>query len=115
MEHSIFVTLHARAGADEALRELVEIVQSARRSAFVLPRPWDLMPQTLAAQLIERGVSPALQVVLYERLTLEGEREHRMSLAELVESKPVFSDLSILVIPAAGSATGSGPSSGFGQ
>lgn len=104
MERSTWVTLHARAGADEALGELVEVIRAATRHAIVLPRPWDLMPPALAAQLIERGVIPTLPAIVYERLTLAGEREHRLSLGALALSRHDFSDLSLLLIPAPRSA-----------
>lgn len=102
MEESVVVTLHARTGVEQALDELVGIIVDSRRAALVLPRPWDLMPPALAAKLIERGISPGLQVVLYERLTLEDEQEHRVNLGTLAKSERTFSDLSILVIPAPG-------------
>ncbi len=102
MEQALFITLHARAEGEAALVELVDAVRGGRRSVIVLPRPWDLMPAALAGWLITHGIDGARPAIVYERLSLEGEREHRFSLDELAASEHVFSDLSIVVLPVAG-------------
>jgi iron complex transport system ATP-binding protein len=99
IEEVLVVTLHARHGGEAALAELVEALRAGRRSAIVLPRPWDLMPAALARWLLAEGIAGRRPVVVYERLTLDGEREHRLSLAELAGSNHPFSDLSIIVFP----------------
>ena len=48
METSLFITLHARDGHEEGLRELTEHLKRRSRNLIVLPRPFDLMPADIA-------------------------------------------------------------------
>lgn len=101
-EDTLLFTFHARRALetdDSPLRELIETLRSNRRSAIVLPRPWDLMPPALAKRLLDCGIEAERPVIIYERLTLDGEREHRSSLGELATSDLRLSDLSVLVLP----------------
>ncbi len=100
MERTTFITLHAREAVEEALLELADALQRGRRHVVVLPRPWDLMPAAIARWLLDQGVPASRQALVYERLTMEGERELRLSLAELAAMQEAFSDLTLMVLPA---------------
>lgn len=98
MEDCLLITLHRRTGAEAALEELLRTAREGRRHLVVLPRPWDLMPPVLAQRLIEEGEERTRGAIVYERLTLPGEREHRLTLGELAASDHPFSDLSLVVL-----------------
>ena len=105
MEDSTFVTLHRR-GDLAADRERLR-ADVGERHLLVLPRPYDVMPGDIAADLLEAGASESLTAVIYERLTHEDEAVTRTTLGELAteaagsgpEETP-FSDLSVLVVRA---------------
>ena len=103
MESSVFITLHARDGHEEGLRELSELLrQHPRRNAIVLPRPYDLMPAAVATRLLDDGAAPTTPVTALQRLTLDGESAAQHTLATLAADAAEYSDLTILVFPAAG-------------
>lgn len=105
MEASTFVTLHKSgdlAAERERLRQDV-----GDRHLLVLPRPYDLMPGDITADLIAAGADPSLDVLVYEHLTHEDERHHRSTLGQLADyaggdsaGDTPFSDLSVLVVRA---------------
>ncbi|GAB3030346.1 cobalt-precorrin-7 (C(5))-methyltransferase [Natronobiforma cellulositropha] len=104
MEETTFVTLHKRGPIDGDLERLAR--DAGERHLLVLPRPFDWMPESIAAFLRERGTDPDLEALVLERLTHEDEAVHRFSLEELAgleregtsrEDTP-FSDLSVLAV-----------------
>jgi cobalt-precorrin-7 (C5)-methyltransferase len=105
MEESTFVTLHKR-GELTADRERLR-ADAGERHLLVLPRPYDLMPGDIAADLLDAGADPALTALVYERLTHDDETVTRTTLGELAghaggdgpDDTP-FSDLSVLVVRA---------------
>jgi cobalt-precorrin-7 (C5)-methyltransferase len=105
MELTTFVTLH-RSGDLTAERERL-CADVGDRHLLVLPRPYDLMPGDVAADLLDAGADPALRALVLERLTHEDEAITRTTLADLADhaggSDPedtLFSDLSVLVVRA---------------
>jgi len=100
METSMFITLHARDGHEEGLRELTENLKHLSRNLIVLPRPFDLMPATIAARLLDAGISPDTPLWTLQRLSLSGESIKEYTLASLAEEEAEFSDLTILAFPA---------------
>ncbi|WP_136715580.1 cobalt-precorrin-7 (C(5))-methyltransferase [Halorientalis salina] len=105
MEDSEFVTLHKSGDLSADLDRLRGAVGD--RHLLVLPRPFDLMPGDVAAELLAAGGSPDLDALVLERLTHEDESITRTTLGELAdhaggsdpEDSP-FSDLSVLVVRA---------------
>ena len=97
MEESLFITLHRRDGSESALSELEHYLREGRRNIILLPRPFDLMPPGIAADLVAVGIGPERPVTVYQRLTLEGEKAWTGSLAECAGLTEEFSDLSIMV------------------
>lgn len=100
MEETLFITFHKRADIANDQAELLATALAGRRNIITLPRPWDFMPAALARLLLDGGVAGERAVTVYERLTLEGEAEHRLTLAGLAARTGEFSDLSIVVLPA---------------
>ena len=105
MEASTFVTLHKRGDlADDRERLRADV---GDRHLLVLPRPYDVMPGDIAADLLDSGASESLTALVYERLTHDDEAVTRTTLGDLathaggsgVEDTP-FSDLSVLVVRA---------------
>jgi cobalt-precorrin-7 (C5)-methyltransferase len=97
MEDSLFITLHKRADTGSDLDELVHHLNEGRRNIIMLPRPFDLMPPLIASNLMEAGIPGKRPVIVYQRLTLEGEKSWRGTLAECANSTEEYSDLSIMV------------------
>ncbi|WP_459194555.1 cobalt-precorrin-7 (C(5))-methyltransferase [Halosimplex sp. J119] len=105
MEESTFVTLHKR-GDLAADRERLR-ADAGDRHLLVLPRPYDVMPGDIAADLLDAGASGSLTALVYERLTHDDEAVTETTLDELAthaggtgpEESP-FSDLSVLVVRA---------------
>lgn len=97
LEDSLFITLHKRADTGSDLDELVLHINEGRRNVIMLPRPFDLMPPLIARNLIEAGMTGQRPVIVYQRLTLEGEKSWRGTLAECATSTEEYSDLSIMV------------------
>jgi len=100
MEHTTFVTLHRSGDISPDLARLRRDV--GERHLLVLPRPFDWMPEDVAAHLLEHGASPSLETLVLERLTHPDESVTRTTLSELAgttggdESR--FSDLSVLAV-----------------
>ena len=99
METSMFITLHARDGHEEGLRELAEHLKRRTRNLIVLPRPFDLMPATISARLLDSGIAPDTPLWTLQRLSLSGESIREYTLASLAEEEAEFSDLTILAFP----------------
>ena len=99
MEDSLFITLHKRQEIDDDLTELAYYLKENRRHIILLPRPYDLMPAGIAAHLVELGISGDRPMLVYQRLTLEGEKRWEGTLKQCAESKEEFSDLTIMIFP----------------
>ncbi len=99
MEDSLFITLHKRQEIDDDLTELAYYLKEDRRHIILLPRPYDLMPAGIAAHLVELGISGDRPMLVYQRLTLEGEKRWEGTLKQCAESKEEFSDLTIMIFP----------------
>ena len=97
MEDSLFITLHKRQEIDDDLAELAYYLNEDRRHLILLPRPFDLMPAGIAAHLIELGIPGDRQMLVYQRLTLEGEKHWEGTLNQCADSKEEFSDLTIMI------------------
>jgi cobalt-precorrin-7 (C5)-methyltransferase len=103
MEETTFVTLH-RSGDLTADRERLRKAVGDRH-LLVLPRPYDLMPGDVAADLLEAGADASLMALVFERLTHDDEETTRTTLGALAdhaggdgpEDTP-FSDLSVLAV-----------------
>ncbi len=102
METSMFITLHARDGHEEGLRELAENLKRRTRNLIVLPRPFDLMPANIASLLLEKGIAADTPLWALQRLSLDGEIIAEYTLASLADEDADFSDLTILAFPAGG-------------
>jgi cobalt-precorrin-7 (C5)-methyltransferase len=98
MEETLFVTLHARGGIEEAQREIVATAAEGKRNLIILPLPWSFMPQQIASMLILGGIAVDREVIVYQKLTLPGESATQTTLRELAEVAEQFSDLSIVVL-----------------
>ncbi|MFB6157932.1 MAG: cobalt-precorrin-7 (C(5))-methyltransferase [Haloferacaceae archaeon] len=108
MEETAFVTLHKSGPVAADLDRLRDAV--GERHLLVLPRPYDLMPGDVAADLLDAGADPALDALVLERLTRADETITRTTLGDLAGhaggSDPgdsPFSDLSVLVVRRDGS------------
>jgi cobalt-precorrin-7 (C5)-methyltransferase len=104
MERTTFVTLHKSGDITPDVQRLRQ--QVGERHLLVLPRPYDWMPGDIAADLLEAGASPALDALVFERLTHEDEAVTETTLGDLQtfatgesNSSP-FSDLSVLAVRA---------------
>ncbi|MFC7019750.1 MULTISPECIES: cobalt-precorrin-7 (C(5))-methyltransferase [Haloarcula] len=105
METSRFVTLHKSGDVGPDLQALRETV--GERHLLVLPRPFDWMPEDVAAMLLDAGAAPSLEALVFERLTHDDESVTATTLDELGERTTEtaardspFSDLSVLVVRA---------------
>ncbi len=99
METSMFITLHARDGHEEGMRELAESLKQRRRNLIVLPRPFDLMPATIATSLLDEGIAADTPLRALQRLSFEDESIREYTLASLADEEAEFSDLTILAFP----------------
>ena len=105
MEETAFITLHKSGAIEPDCRRLRANV--GERHLLVLPRPYDMMPGDIAADLLNVGAPPSLPALVLERLTHDDEATTRMTLGELgtygggseADDTP-FSDLSVLVVRA---------------
>ncbi|MFC4408261.1 cobalt-precorrin-7 (C(5))-methyltransferase [Haloarchaeobius iranensis] len=103
MEETVFVTLHRSGDITPGLRRLRDEVGD--RHLLVLPRPYDWMPEDVAAELLDAGASPSLEALVLERLTHEDEGVTTTTLGRLEalteesdgDTSP-FSDLSVLAV-----------------
>jgi cobalt-precorrin-7 (C5)-methyltransferase len=105
MEDTTFQTLHVRGDVTGALDRLAD--DAGERHLIVIPRPYDWMPEDVAAFLLDRGAPGDLTAIVFERLTHDGESRTETTLAELAADAggdgpddTAFSDLSILVVRA---------------
>ena len=100
MEEATFVTLHKSGPIEADLERLDRDV--GERHLLVLPRPFDWMPERIAARLLESGASDH-EALVCEHLTHDDEAITHTSLSELaadVDSREetAFSDLSVFVV-----------------
>lgn len=103
MEETEFVTLHKSGDIEHDRRRLRANV--GERHLLVLPRPYDMMPGDIAADLLDVGAPPSLPALVFERLTHDDETTTRTTLGELetygggsaADDTP-FSDLSVLAV-----------------
>ena len=103
MEDTTFVTLHKSGDIDPDLQRLRADV--GERHLLVLPRPFDMMPEDIAADLLEAGADGSLSALVLERLTHDDETITRTTLADLAarttaDDDSPFSDLSVLAVRA---------------
>ncbi|GAB7010385.1 cobalt-precorrin-7 (C(5))-methyltransferase [Halorubrum trueperi] len=105
LEDSVFETLHVRGDVSRALDRLGRAVGD--RHLIVIPRPYDWMPEDVAAQLVDAGAGLSLDALVCERLTHPDERLTRTDLGTLADGAggdgpddTAFSDLSVLVVRA---------------
>jgi cobalt-precorrin-7 (C5)-methyltransferase len=103
MEKTEFVTLHKSGDIAPDLARLRSAVGD--RHLLVLPRPYDWMPEDIAAELLESGADGDLTTLVLERLTHDDEQITRTTLSELAarttetpDDESVFSDLSVLAV-----------------
>ncbi|KAA9399178.1 cobalt-precorrin-7 (C(5))-methyltransferase [Haloarcula sp. CBA1130] len=103
MEDTTFVTLHKSGDLSADLDRLRSDV--GERHLLVLPRPFDLMPEDIAVDLIDAGGDPDLPALVYERLTHDDEARTATTLGDLAQDAggdsrddTRFSDLSVFVV-----------------
>jgi cobalt-precorrin-7 (C5)-methyltransferase len=99
LEDSLFITLHKRQEIEGDLDELAYYLKEDRRHIILLPRPFDLMPPGIASHLVEMGIPEERPLIVFQRLTLEGEKRWEGTLRECADSKEEFSDLTIMLFP----------------
>ena len=106
MEESVFVTLHKSGNITSDLRLLRDKV--GEQNLLVLPRPYDWMPEDIAAALLSLGASPSLEALVLEHLTHDEEKVTNTTLGKLRtlaeksdKDNSLFSDLSILAVRSA--------------
>ncbi|WP_135306129.1 cobalt-precorrin-7 (C(5))-methyltransferase [Haloarcula amylovorans] len=103
LEETVFVTLHKSGDITRDLRRLRDAV--GERHLLVLPRPYDWMPEDIAADLLDAGASHSLEVLVLEHLTHDNEEVTTTTLGKLQaltkesdgETSP-FSDLSVVAV-----------------
>ncbi|GAB3705982.1 cobalt-precorrin-7 (C(5))-methyltransferase [Halorubrum pallidum] len=105
LEDSVFETLHVRGDLSPALARLRRAVGD--RHLIVIPRPYDWMPEDVAADLVDGGADRALKAIVCERLTHPDEQITHTDLGTLADGAggdapddTAFSDLSVLVVRA---------------
>lgn len=105
LERATVVSLHRRDPIEDDVDRIVET--AGDRHLLILPRPYDWMPADVAAHAVDCGVDPALDALVFERLTRPTEAVTRSTLGELAPDaggngpdETAFSDLSVLVIRA---------------
>lgn len=103
LEASTVVTLHKRGSLDADLDRLV--TDAGNRHLLIFPRPFDWMPERIAAFLISEGVPGSLDALVLEHLTHDTESITRDSLQQFADTPPNadkentrFSDMSVFVI-----------------
>ncbi|MFC7188030.1 cobalt-precorrin-7 (C(5))-methyltransferase [Halorubrum yunnanense] len=105
LEASVFETLHVRGDVSPALARLGRAVGD--RHLIAIPRPYDWMPEDIAAELVSGGADRGLDALVCERLTHPDEAITRTDLGALADgaggdepADSAFSDLSVLVVRA---------------
>lgn len=103
LEDACFVTLHQRGSLDAALSRLTAAPPD--RHLLVLPRPFDWMPEDIAAHLLAAGVDGQREARIFERLTHDTEECTTQTLEELATGAggtspedSAFGDLTVVVI-----------------
>jgi cobalt-precorrin-7 (C5)-methyltransferase len=104
MEETTFVTLHKSGDITADLDRLRSDVGD--RHLLVLPRPFDWMPEDIAADLLASGANPDLEALVLERLTHPDEEITSTTLDSLAQRSSdaddsPFSDLSVLAVRSA--------------
>lgn len=99
MEETLFFTLHARGGIEEAQTEIIAAAAADKRHLIILPLPWSFMPPQIASMLLQGGIAGERPIIIYQKLTLPGESETQTTVQQLAEWQQEFSDLSIVVLP----------------
>jgi cobalt-precorrin-7 (C5)-methyltransferase len=105
LERSTVVSLHRRDPIEDDVKRIVET--AGERHLLILPRPYDWMPADVAAHAVDCGVDPALDALVFERLTRPAEAVTHSTLGELAldaggdgPEETAFSDLSVFVVRA---------------
>jgi len=93
MEDSLFITFHKSGDIEMEKEELLKNL--GYRHIIILPRPWDFMPKDIAKFLLEKAKED-LEVLVYENLTLKGEKEYKGKLKDLLNQE--FKDMCIMII-----------------
>lgn len=96
LDRAVVVVFHRRGDIDDDKRFLVGAL-AAGRAAFVLPRPWDFMPDDIARFLLASGTTPETEVTVYERLT-DAEGSWTGALAALADGRRSFGDMTVVLI-----------------
>jgi cobalt-precorrin-7 (C5)-methyltransferase len=99
MDETLFFTLHAREGIQEAQKEIVAAAVTGKRNLIILPLPWSFMPPQIATMLLQGGIAGERPIIVYQKLTLLGESKTCTTVQQLAEWQNEFSDLSIVVLP----------------
>ncbi|GAC1360068.1 MAG: cobalt-precorrin-7 (C(5))-methyltransferase [Ktedonobacteraceae bacterium] len=99
MEETLFCTLHARDGIEQAQAEILTTALTGRRNLIILPLPWSFMPPQIASMLLKGGVPGDQPISVYQKLTLPGESATHTTVQQLATAREEFSDLSIVVLP----------------
>jgi len=92
-EDSVFISFHKGGSIERGKRDLLSGIKEGK-NIILFPRPYDFMPKEIAEYLMQNGVSPDTEVIIYENLTMN-EKE---SLKSLKEIQGEFSDLCVMVI-----------------
>ena len=105
MEDTTFVTLHKSGDIAPDIERLRADV--GERHLLVLPRPFDWMPEDIAAKLVEAGASASLEALVLERLTHDDETITQTTVGSLAaeardttDGESPYSDLSVLAVRA---------------
>ena len=100
-DETSFITFHRR-GDLEPFKLHLQQSLSLGRNAIVIPRPFDFMPELVAAHLISQNVDKDLKVEVWENLTtMEAAWTGTLKdLAQTNEKASRFSDMCIMLIRA---------------
>lgn len=103
LEATTVVTLHKRGSLHADLDRLTTAVHN--RHLLVLPRPYDWMPEHIAAHLIDHNAPPAREALVLEHLTLPEETITTTTLGDLADDTigttaddTAYSDLTVLAV-----------------
>ncbi|MFC7073934.1 cobalt-precorrin-7 (C(5))-methyltransferase [Halovenus rubra] len=99
LEQATFASLHRRGEVVDDLDRLADAATDGRH-LIVIVRPYDWMPQDIAAGLVERGVQSDRPALVLEELTLPDESIEQTTVGGLAatDGKKSYSDRSILVV-----------------
>ena len=93
-EESIFMTFHKAGDIENDKKFLIHALKLGK-SAIIIPRPWDFMPQEICQYLAENEISTDIPVQIYEHMTLENEKHYKTTIGKCTGS---YSDMSIIVL-----------------